>query len=184
MNTPDYIKILADAEKLAKKYCQQYQADPRLWEDHVRLVRRFALRLAEVEGADKEIVELAALFHDVGKYQGRENHHEYGYEITQSFLEKTSFSEEKKRLILKCVLKHRTRYATEENEIEVKIIQSADVLGTLFDDTWQEYSRRTMSSEALRQLYNKALQKINLESAKKIAQPQIEALEKILAQVA
>jgi putative nucleotidyltransferase with HDIG domain len=180
MSTADYPEILARAEKLSEKCCRQYQADPRLWEDHVRLVREFALRLAEIEGADQEVVELAALLHDIGKFMGRENHHEYGYEIARAFLEPTSLPEAKKLLILKCILKHRTRFAAEENELEVKVIQSADVLGTLFDDTWQDYSRRTICQEEMRQLYLKAMQKINLESARKLAQPKIEELERLL----
>ena len=184
MKTPDYFKILADAEKLAEECCRQYRADPHLWEDHIRLVRWFAIKLAEIEGADKEVVELAALLHDAGKYKGREHHHEYGYEIAKAFLKTTSLSEEKERLILMCVLKHRTRFATEDNEIEVKVIQSADVLGTLFNDQWQEHSRKTLSAKALRRLYNKAIRKINLESARKIAQPKVEELEKLLVQAA
>lgn len=33
---------------------------------HVKLVRDLALRIAEKEGGDKEIIEIAALAHDVG----------------------------------------------------------------------------------------------------------------------
>jgi HD superfamily phosphodiesterase len=115
----------------------------------VQLVRLFALRLAEIEGTDAQVVEIAALLHDIGSYKGREEHHIWSYELSKEFLEGINLPEITKELILECVLKHRTRFASEANRIEVKIIQSADALGTLFDDEWQEYSRRTMSRETL-----------------------------------
>ena len=64
----------------------------------------------------------------------------------------------------------------EDNRIEVKVVQSADALGTLFDDEWQEHSRKTMPRDTLLQLYEKALGKINLELARRIAEPQVAKL--------
>ena len=65
--------------------------------------------------------------------------------------------------------------------LEVQVVQAADVLGTLFDEAWQAYSRKTMWPEKIRQLYARALSKIRLESARKIAEPQIAKLEALLA---
>ena len=100
--------------------------------------------------------------------------------MSKEFLEPVDLPETTKAMILECVLKHRTRFASEDNRIEVKVVQSADALGTLFDDEWQEYSRKTMSRETLLQLYAKALRKINLESARRIAEVQIKKLEALL----
>jgi hypothetical protein len=64
--------------------------------------------------------------------------------------------------------------------LEVKVIQSADCLGSLANEQWQEYCRKTMSKKTLLLFYEeKALQKINLESAQKIASPQLEYLKKM-----
>lgn len=175
---------LAQIEEFAKSCCDQYPGDPGLWRNHVQLVRQFALRLAEIEGADSQVVEIAALLHDVGSYKGREEHHIWSYELSKELLEGIDLPEITKELILECVLKHRTRFASEDNRIEVKIIQSADALGTLFDDEWQEYSQRTMSRETLSQLYAKALGKINLESARRLAEPQIAKLNALLPEEA
>jgi metal-dependent HD superfamily phosphatase/phosphodiesterase len=175
-----YPQLLAQVEEFAKPYCEQYSEDPRLWKNHVQLVRQFVLRLAGVEGVDPQVVEIAALLHDIGKYKGREEHHIRSYELSKQFLKTIDLPEATKELILECVLKHRTHFSSENNRIEVKVVQSADVLGTLFDDEWQEYCRKTMSQEMIMQLYAKALRKINLESARRIAEPQIARLEALL----
>lgn len=172
--------LITTVERFAKELCRQYPFDPNLWDVHTQLVRKYALDLAEMEGADKQVVEIAALLHDIGKCKGRADHHLTGYELSRDFLETVDLPEEKKALILKCVLKHRTRFSAEENEIEVKVVQSADVLGTLFDDGWQAHSRNTMSQESLVSLYDKAMRKINLESARSIGAPQLEKLKRLL----
>ena len=154
--------------------------DPSLWKNHVQLVRKFALKLAKTEKADKEIVEIAALLHDIGKCKGRENHHITGVKLAKEFLKKIGLPGKKKKLILKCIKKHRSRFALEENEMEVKIIQSADALATLFNDEWQEHCRKTLPKEKLLELYDKSLNKLNLKSARKIGLPQIQKLKKLL----
>jgi len=172
-------EIIKKVEEFAEPYCRADPEDPKLWENHVQLVRKYALKLAEIEGADKQVVEIAALLHDIGKDKGRKDHNVRSYELSKKFIETLDLPEQKKKLILKCVLKHSTKYSQEDNEIEVKVVQSADALGTLFDDEWQQYSRETMKEELLR-LYDKSLSKLNLESAREIAKPQIEKLKKML----
>lgn len=180
MNVTAYAELIAQIEKFARKYCKR---DPdyngEFW-SHVQLVREFALRLAEIEGADKQIVEIAALLHDIGRYQGRKDHHTRGYEIANNFFEGIDLPEKRKNLILKCILKHRTRFHTEDNELEVKIVQSADTLAALFSDEWQEYCRKTISKNELLEFYDKAPELLNLESARKMAKPQIEKLKKLV----
>ena len=169
--------LISQVEQFAKTCCDQYAGDPGLWQNHVQRVRQFAVQLAAVEGADPQVVEIAALLHDIGSYKGREEHHVWSYELSREFLKTTELPEAVQERILECVLKHRTRFSREDNCIEVKVVQSADALGTLFDDEWQEHSRRTMSRDTLLQLYEKALGKINLESARRIAGPQVAKLK-------
>ena len=169
--------LLSQIEQFAKACCDRYAGDPGLWQNHVQRVRQFALQLATIEGADPQVVEIAALLHDIGSYKGREQHHIWSYELSREFLKTTDLPEAVQERILECVLKHRTRFSMEDNRLEVKVVQSADALGTLFDDEWQEHSRRTMSRETLLQLYEKALGKINLESARRIAEPQVAKLQ-------
>ena len=178
----EYQELLLKIEKFAKAYCKQDPEDPNLWENHVQLVRKFALKLAEIEGADKQVVEIAAMLHDIGKYKGRNDHAIRSYELSKAFLKDFDLPQEKKELILKCILKHRSKFSVENNEIEVKVVQSADALGVLFDKELQEGRTRTPrpKEERLRLLDKMMDKKINLESAREIAKPQVEKLKKLL----
>ena len=178
-------RIIKNVEQFAKKYCKDeiiksgYE-DQKLWENHIQLVRKYALQLAEIESADKFVVEVAALLHDIGKYQGRESHAERSYELSKEFLKSLNIESNKVNLILKCIRFHGSKHSGEEHEIEVKIVQCADALGTIFDDEWQEHSRKTMDKKTLLGLFDKTYSKINLASAKKIAKPQIKKLRQIV----
>jgi len=165
--------ILRKVKSFAKGYCDRSN-DKTLWDDHVRLVRKYALKLAKIEKADKQVVEIASLLHDIGKYEGRENHNVRSYELSKPFLEELNIP--KIELTLACILKHNAKFSEEDNEIEVKVLQSADALGVLFDYKWQEHSRKTMPRDRLLRIYDKTISKLNLNSAKEIAAPQIEKL--------
>lgn len=173
-------------EQFAKKYCKDeiiksgYE-DQKMWANHIQLVRKYALQLAEIEGADKFVAEVAALLHDVGKYQGREGHAERSYELSKEFLKGLDIDNKKVNLILNCIRFHGSKHSAEEHELEVKIIQCADALGTIFDEEWQDRSRKTLDKETLLGLFDKTYNKINLLSAKKIAKPQIEKLRQLVS---
>lgn len=69
---PIHVDLVERTEEFVKKYMEQYKDSSHDW-SHVERVRKMALKLAEKEGAmnsainiDKQIVELAALLHDVG----------------------------------------------------------------------------------------------------------------------
>ncbi|MBN2074386.1 MAG: hypothetical protein JW762_02425 [Dehalococcoidales bacterium] len=96
------------------------------------------------------------------------------------FLESIGLSEDDRSLILECILKHSTRYATEDNRVEVRIIQCADALANLFDVELQDYSRKTMSKETINQQYAKLVGKITLDSARAIAEPRVQKLQELL----
>lgn len=161
------------------EFANRYYHDKALLR-HVELVREYSLKLAEIENCDKKVVEIAAILHDIGKSECREGHSHRSYEMSREFVESMDLSDEQKRLVLKCILKHSSRFSDEENEIEVKVIQSADALAVLFDDEWQEYSRKSMEKDILKGLYDKTYSKINIDSARNIAKQQIERLMSLL----
>ncbi len=168
---------MEEIEHFAKSLCDQDKEDPHLYEDHVQLVRKYAVELARIEKADIYVCEVAALLHDIGKCRGRKNHHTTGRDLAEKFLEPANIPEKRKKLILKCICRHRSRFSSQDDEIEVTIIQSADCLGTLFNERWQEHCRKTLPRDVLLEFYNeKALEKIHLESARKIAEPQLQNL--------
>ncbi len=167
------------AERFAKPLCDQYATESGLW-THTLLVRKYAVLLAKKEGADLQVVELAAILHDVGKKEGRENHAEHSAEYAKGSLADIALPSEKKDLILKCVRKHGSKYIGGKDEIEVMIVRCADALAVLFDDAMQEECRRKMAKEGLLHLYDKALRKAELPSAHALAMPQVEKLKQIL----
>jgi exopolyphosphatase/pppGpp-phosphohydrolase len=156
-----------------------YSDDTSLW-NHTLLVRGFARKLAISEGANLRVVEIASLLHDTGKSAGRENHHIVSARIAEGILQGLPIEEQEKQLILKCILKHRKRFHSEDNEIEIKVVQCADILGSLFNDWWQEHLRNTLSRESLNDMYENLLENINLESARTLARPQLNILRKLV----
>ena len=176
----DNNQLIEQVETFARPFCDQCSDDPNLWKTHVQLVRKYALMLAEIEVVDSQVIEFAALLHDIGRYKGQEEHNLRSYELSKQFLETIDLPEGTKGLILECVLKHSTRYSSSDNKIEVRVLQSADALATLFDEDLQEYSRRTMPKETINQLHSRVMRKISLDSARRIAEPQIAKLKALL----
>ncbi|MDR2524003.1 MAG: HD domain-containing protein [Candidatus Nomurabacteria bacterium] len=98
------------------------------WNEHIRLVVKNALNLAGRNDADKEIVELAALLHDIALIEGGEkiDHHERGAEISVEILEKYNYPSDKIEKVRKCVLNHRSSH--NGNTVEEKCVADADIL--------------------------------------------------------
>jgi putative nucleotidyltransferase with HDIG domain len=72
------------------------------WE-HVQAVVRLAIRLAELTGADREVVEAAAWLHDVAKGSGSQDHGRDGATAAQRILVETDFPPHKVEAIAKHV---------------------------------------------------------------------------------
>lgn len=58
-------KVINQIRKYAK---EQYQGSD--YKYHISVVVKNALKLAKIKGADLEIVEIAALLHDIGRVSG------------------------------------------------------------------------------------------------------------------
>ncbi|MDI9469885.1 MAG: HD domain-containing protein [Bacillota bacterium] len=99
------------------------------WEQHIRLVVREALDLADEYGADREIVELGALLHDmalIARVGTRQDHHTNGAIIADRLLTEYGYPDDRKAWVLGCVLHHRSSQYTEN--IEELCVADADII--------------------------------------------------------
>ncbi len=114
---------------------------------HTKNVVKIALALAEKEGADKEVVEIAAWLHDIGKSDKNStpiNHHSLGVKIAEDLLNKLQADTQKTKEICHIIEAHmgppckfwlselkkvgRTFDFPRPNAKEAKIIYDADMI--------------------------------------------------------
>lgn len=99
------------------------------WENHIKLVVDEALKLASVYGADKEIVELGALLHDIALVSNvgtKVDHHTNGAKIAEEILTNLNYPRYKMQRVVNCVLHHRSSKSAEN--IEELCVCDADIL--------------------------------------------------------
>lgn len=98
---------------------------------HTRQIRPIAAELAEKEGADKEVVDVAVLFHDIGKGKTEQNHALKGEKIAREFLEKINIDDVFVQRVCDAVRKHSGPWkenAEMPQTIEDKIVFDADMV--------------------------------------------------------
>lgn len=115
---------LKQIEEFVEKTCSE-----REWV-HTRQIRPIAQELAEKEGADKEIVDIAVLFHDIGK--GKAEKHELESErIAKEFLEKLNLGSEFVQKVCDAVRRHAGPWkegAEMPETAEDKVVFDADMV--------------------------------------------------------
>lgn len=100
------------------------------WE-HVQAVHTLALKLADLTGADAEIVEAAAWLHDVAKEAGKD-HPEAGAAYARRFLPQTNFPEEKIEAVAQAIAEHMGLWRDEPlQKLESQVLWDADKLAKL-----------------------------------------------------
>jgi uncharacterized protein len=100
------------------------------WE-HVEATVRLAIRLAELTGADSEVVEAAAWLHDIAKPDSWE-HGRDGARIAQQILGATDFAQAKVEAVAEAIEKHVGLFTDERVEpLEAAVVWDADKLAKL-----------------------------------------------------
>lgn len=127
---PNIVEIVK--EKLLGYSKESFKKDGYdFWNNHIKYVFMHAHELAIKRGADIEVCELSALFHDmamVADFGPREEHEIYGAKMAHDVLTELGYPKEKIDLIEKCVLHHRGSKEDTRNSIEEQIIADADVM--------------------------------------------------------
>ncbi|MFH1063492.1 MAG: HD domain-containing protein [Candidatus Woesearchaeota archaeon] len=104
--------------------------------DHTKRVHKLCLHIGEKEGADMEVLELAAVLHDIGRPEqdasgGKICHAKRGAEIARNILEKHGLAKDKIEKIEHCIGSHRFRKDTIPQSREAKILFDADKLDAI-----------------------------------------------------
>jgi uncharacterized protein len=104
--------------------------------DHTIRVVRIAVHLAKIEKADVEIVNLAALLHDIGRQEqdksgGKICHAQIGAQKAEKILKKYKLNEEKIAAVKHCIASHRFRKDNKPKTVEAKILFDADKLDSI-----------------------------------------------------
>lgn len=119
-------KIKKEMIQISDEKMQETSYDD--WNSHIKLVYENAHKLAEERNADIEVVDLAAILHDVARVMGYgpiEEHNIYGAEVAEKMLKKYEYPEEKIKHVKKCVYNH---IDNQKESVEEEIIADADVL--------------------------------------------------------
>jgi uncharacterized protein len=121
---------------LVKEVKAMYErADPAHDFSHIMRVYKNAKYIGEREGADMQVLLMAALLHDVGselkgtKASAESNHARL--KIAEKFLAKKGFSEELRTKILYAVDVHRFSRGIYPETLEAKVLQDADRLDAI-----------------------------------------------------
>ncbi len=103
------------------------ELSPEDWQYHIKPVSDYSLLLADKLSADKEIVEIAALLHDIARLKGiRDNHAIAGAEQAAEILSGLGLEAEKIEKIKHAIESHSSRGPIRPQTLEAQIISSAD----------------------------------------------------------
>jgi len=159
------------------------------WNEHIKYVVNNSLMLAEKYNADKEIVELGALLHDISMPSGigsKEEHHIEGAKIAEELLSQLNYPKDKIEHVKKCVLNHRGSVTNIKDTIEEQCVADADVIAhfdcipSLFEFAYKE--KRMSTQEGAESVKNKLERDFNKLSpmSKEVLKNRYENIIKVL----
>ncbi|MFA5303418.1 MAG: HD domain-containing protein [Candidatus Nanoarchaeia archaeon] len=198
--------------KIDVVYAKQfYENGAHGWE-HIQRVYTNALRIAETEKCDLEVITAAALLHDIERYKDTTDitldHAELGAERSKLLLEDFSYTVKQKQNIVYSIRVHRYSKGINPKTIEAAILQDADRLdalgatiisrifynagkrkGIIHDPNISpraEYKGAADITTAINHFYEKILkikpETFNTLKGKELAMPRYEFTEKFLEQ--
>lgn len=105
--------------------------------DHTLRVRDLCMKIWMAEWADLEILEIAALLHDIGRPKEFETkwavcHAEYGANLAKEFLQNLWLQQDKVDNVVYCISTHRFRKGNAPETLEAKILFDADKLDCIW----------------------------------------------------
>lgn len=125
------MNIVEEVRKhVIKRYQERDDAEGiDMYETHIKYVVEYSEVLAEKLNADIEVVEIAALLHDIARIDGlNENHHIEGAKYAEELLNSLRYDPEKISIIKDCIVSHRGSTVIPQKTIEAKCLASADAM--------------------------------------------------------
>lgn len=104
------------------------------WKYHLLPVIKNAVMLADKYGADKDVVEVAAVFHDYADlldFANRDNHHIMGAELAEGVLSQDGYPQDFIDKVKKCIINHRASVVKEKFSKEEICVADADAMAHL-----------------------------------------------------
>lgn len=99
--------------------------------DHVLRVVTLADRIAQAEGADREVVQAAALLHDIGLDEGRAGHETSAAKRATEILREQGYAENFCDAVAHAIESHRFRSGPTPQTLEAKVLFDADKLDAI-----------------------------------------------------
>ncbi len=99
--------------------------------DHVLRVVAMADRIAQAEGADREVVQAAALLHDIGLDEGRAGHETSAANRAREILSERGYDEAFCEAVAHAIEAHRFRSGPPPRTLEAKVLFDADKLDAI-----------------------------------------------------
>lgn len=176
-------QAIVEADSFLRQAFQQHPhfsfGDWRIMYEHSRLVRDYALRIAESVPCDTLVLQLGALLHDIGKTviadeeTLRAHHGRMGYDVSKPFLESLRIAPAQREKVLSLFLGGSC--------VEKRIISDADLLAFLADRRLQEAlaqwaEKRGLAGEIERKV-SKA-RSLHFKASMAIAAPLLRKFEK------
>ena len=121
-----------------------------IWSHHIKPMIPLGQKLADEYGADKEIVTIAILLHDLAGIENEHNckeHHLIGQERAEKILQEYNYPIEKINKIKLCILNHRSSVNNDKTSIEEMCVADADAIihlleiGSLFYAVYKEMGK-------------------------------------------
>ena len=132
MKYEKYYKLIKEQSEIFDK--SQNCKIGQTWNYHLLPVIKNACLLADKYGADKDIVEVAALFHDYADlidFDNRDNHHIIGANLAEEILAKDGYDKDFINRVKLCINNHRASVVREKFSIEEICVADADALSHL-----------------------------------------------------
>jgi len=101
-----------------------------IWPYHIVPAVKCAKELAKRLNADQEIVEIAALLHDIAsiRHGDPQNHHVRGMDDAQEILTALDYPQDKIEKVKHCILAHRGSKTVKRRTMEAECVASADAM--------------------------------------------------------